>query len=151
MHGAGNGDSTAVVNHAFVEPVPTPQPPADATATISERDIGVLESMGRANGRGEPAGPPVTGDRDAAPSQLYWELVDIDDLGTWKDLVRSVLDRCHAAGLARGRALGAREALDSLEATMKADLDHYALNKHAVEWIPHFLEAIEARRAGRGA
>jgi hypothetical protein len=57
----------------------------------------------------------------------------------------------YAAGLARGRALGAREALDSLEATMKADLDHYALNKHAVEWIPHFLEAIEARRAGRGA
>jgi hypothetical protein len=111
MHGAGNGDSTAVVNHAFVEPVPTPQPPADATATISERDIGVLESMGRANGRGEPAGPPVTGDRDAAPSQLYWELVDIDDLGTWKDLVRSVLDRCHAAGLARGRALGARDAV----------------------------------------
>jgi len=52
-----------------------------------------------------------------------------------------------ACGFLRGVVAAGRAAvLDSLETELKADLDHYAQNKHAREWIPHFLEAIAARR-----
>jgi hypothetical protein len=96
------------------------------------------------------AGPPVTGDGDASPSQLYWELVDIDDMGTWKDLVRSVLDRCYAAGLARGRELGARDENEKCERLVRDAVVEASMAKNGkLALALHNLADAIARRAGR--
>jgi hypothetical protein len=170
--------------HAFVEPVPAPQPPAlcskvidgelcatperepphgkmsghkfqppaDAT-TISERDIGVLKSMGRANGRGEPVGPPVTGDgdeklvREAHALAAEYGICDYGEEGaSFHSTECEAVVKAAGLGLARGRALGARDADEVLQEAI-ASTSESRWTRSTIATV--LADKIAARRAGR--
>jgi hypothetical protein len=150
--------------HDFLEPAP--QPPADATA-ISERDIGVLESMGRANGRGAPAGPPVTGDGDAAVVREIanrWTKEWSGSEGRARMPGPDAIANAVREAIARGRELGEREdelmlflaesVRDAFECDCEFEGDTCPCEGDGNDdegcWRCQANAAIEARRAGRG-
>jgi hypothetical protein len=143
--------------HAFVEPAPAPQPPADATSPVcgAHGEVWCHDPAGHAwphEWRNVPAGPPVTGDGDAAELDRLVEdavmSMNVRPYHSTRQAMDNLAYEAYAAGIARGRELGAREE--------RADII-----RDAHEWhcyccpgrprcpICEFADAIEARRAGR--
>ena len=112
------------------EPTPAPQPPADATAKrvlVIDDEMGASRSMLRrlAAQRGEdapvfvaPADLPVTGDGDEAVVReialalfAKWNISAVAARDGIMSAARSDFEEAVRAGLARGRALGAMDAV----------------------------------------
>lgn len=146
--------------HDFVEPDAAPQPPADALSVADEfdrTDYGAGYKAGFADGRDYESSPeaaqPVTGDGD--------EAVVREILEPWLDKLPGVSSFDMAAlvraGIARGRALGARDENVACEKQLRdrcrASL---ALDRNAIEAPTQQSIALSAaadaiaRRAGRG-
>lgn len=156
------------IAHAFVEPVPAPQPPADATSPNDKCagtcvDGGLCGYVRRAHGKElgqighrfvepKPDDPPVTGDGDAAELDRLVEdavmSMNVRPYHSTRQAMDNLAYEAYAAGIARGRALGAREE--------RADIIRDAHESHCYCCpgrprcpICEFADAI-ARRAGRG-
>jgi hypothetical protein len=158
--------------HAFVEPAPAPQPPADATTNESgPAELGPPIAPGHEWINGSlrrTAGPPVTGEGDAALAEsiakYHDEHAQFGGAGReFHERAASAIRTIYASGIARGRVLGARDdAIEDVgrviadngcdcegddcptsEATCE-ELGHEPCLAHRVE------RAIAARRAGRG-
>jgi len=144
--------------HAFVEPAP--QPPADATAKCARKDCGRERHEVPAHGYGPgahdfipPAGPPVTGDGDEAldAAELAWStLGSLQCDEVWEALKQAARDGLKA-GLARGRALGARDENEACEKLMRERADEAAIDdQQRIRKTLHGAAVAIARRAGRG-
>lgn len=160
-----------IFDHVFVEPAP--QPPADATTTRRKFEelvdaVGDLPTTALATSGLHPAALNVAGDGDAAAVREIAELLWLNLLNSSGDQIDfSMMEDAARAGIARGRALGAREAVEYLatpdateeaakglvenpswdyDGATEAEKEYY--RRFARKCIARLADAI-ARRAGR--
>jgi hypothetical protein len=146
---------SGIAHHAFVEPVPAPQPPADAATNESgPAELGPPIAPGHEWINGSlrrPAGPPVTGDGDETVVREIanrWTKEWSGSEGRTRMPGPDAIANAVREAIARGRALGARDE--------RADIIRDARESHCFCCpgqprcpICEFADAI-ARRAGRG-